>query len=337
MHNIQTIIISRTDNLGDVILTLPLAGFLKKEFPQAKILFIGKSYTAPIIQASKAIDEFLDREEVLKKPEALSAKDAIIFVFPDKELAKIAQKQKVKYRIGTSHRWFHWLHLNKLVSFSRKKSDLHESQLNFKLLKPLKLSSEIALEELPKFYHFEAEEKNEKIKKFLSRVGEKEKIIIFHPKSKGSAREWDLKNYFNLAKKLEDFPIKIFITGTAKEGELIKKELTELITLKNVINTTGEFSLKELITLIDQSDGLLACSTGPLHIASALGKYALGIYPPIRPMHPTRWKPVGENAHFLVLTKDCNDCRKSGLCHCIQSISVEEIFNHITKNIFTKP
>ena len=35
----KNIIISRTDNIGDVVLTLPLAGILKENFPKAKVYF----------------------------------------------------------------------------------------------------------------------------------------------------------------------------------------------------------------------------------------------------------------------------------------------------------
>lgn len=63
-------------------------------------------------------------------------------------------------------------------------------------------------------------------------------------------------------------------------------------------------NLKQFISFIAAADGLIAASTGPLHIAAALGKVALGIYPPIKPMHPPgRWAPLGKNASYLVLEK----------------------------------
>ncbi len=37
------IIISRTDSIGDVVLTLPVAAVLKKYFPEIKIGFMGKA------------------------------------------------------------------------------------------------------------------------------------------------------------------------------------------------------------------------------------------------------------------------------------------------------
>jgi len=89
LNSIQRIIISRNDNLGDVILTLPIAGILKRFFPDVKIIFLGKKYTKPIIDTSINIDDFVDWDELRKMPEedALSIfknykADAIIHVFP---------------------------------------------------------------------------------------------------------------------------------------------------------------------------------------------------------------------------------------------------------------
>ncbi len=105
----------------------------------------------------------------------------------------------------------------------------------------------------------------------------------------------------------------------------------ELFALPHVVDLTGKVSLAELVAVISHADGLVACSTGPLHIAAAMGKRTVGIYPPIRPMHPGRWGPVGPRASYLVLNKDCSDCRKSGDCACIRAIGVGEVRERIVE------
>ena len=49
MSNIQRIMIVRTDSIGDVMLTLPMAFYIKQTFPNAELFFLGKSYTKDII------------------------------------------------------------------------------------------------------------------------------------------------------------------------------------------------------------------------------------------------------------------------------------------------
>ena len=318
----KTIILSRTDNLGDVILTLPFAGYLKSVDPDLKIYFIGKGYTQPIIEKSVFVDQFLDKELILKTPSLLAEVKAknIVFIYPDRKLIPLAKEIGIQNRIATRHRWFNWLYCNYLVEFSRIRSSLHESQLNFKLLKPFKLPDEIDLNEIKKYFGLVATHRD-----FNGLLSSEKFNLIIHPKSKNSAREWNLDNYQQLIKSLPQIEFKIFITGLKEEGAIVRKELPELFDHAHVTDLTGKFSLDELMSFINQADGLLACSTGVLHLASALGKRALGLYSPMKPIHPGRWMPLGKHSDYLVLNKTCTDCRRSKNCACINSITPDEV------------
>src|SRR5688572_1716368 len=94
----ERIIISRTDSIGDVMLTLPCVGLLRQRFPACRIIFLGKSYTRAVIEACEHVDEFVDWDELKLKTgnekyetlKRLNA-DAIVHVFPRKEIAKLAK------------------------------------------------------------------------------------------------------------------------------------------------------------------------------------------------------------------------------------------------------
>lgn len=326
LKDIKTIIISRTDAIGDVILSLPLAGVLKKENPNLKVIFLGRNYTEDIIKSSNFVDKFiswdiigqLPRQEIIEQFKALNA-DAIVHVFPNKEIAKIAKQAKIKYRIGTSHRIYHWFTCNENVKLGRKNSSLHEAQLNVKLLSPIVNNTDFELSELSEFYGYPS---SKTIKKSLEEILDSEKFnLILHPKSHGSAREWGMGNFEKLVDLLDASKYKIFITGTEKE----KAAIGTLLGHPKVYDLTGQLTLEELISFISNADGLVAASTGPLHIAAAFGKKAIGIYPPIKPMHPGRWAPIGKKSAYLVIDKTCEDCRKGGFCTCIQEITAEQV------------
>ncbi|SFF21246.1 glycosyltransferase family 9 protein [Thermoflexibacter ruber] len=315
----QKIILSRTDNIGDVVLTLPMAGAIKKQIPDSQVFFIGKAYTKPIVESSIFIDKFFDRAEVLQEPDLLRSigATAIVHVFPDKAIANLAKKLKIPHRIGTSHRVFHWLTCNHLPNIGRKNSHLHEAQLNLKLLASLKLKSDYELSEIADLYGMS---RIAPLDVTLAKLIHSHKFnLILHPKSKGSAREWYLKNYDSLIKSLDTNTFECFITGTETEGEKIRQEMPMIF--ERAKDLTGQLSLSQLISFINACDGLVACSTGPLHIAAALGKKAIGLFPPIRPMHPARWQAIGKKAQTLCIEKYCEDCRKNIECACIQSIS----------------
>jgi len=325
----KRIIISRTDSIGDVIVTLPLAAFLKEQNKNITIYFIGTAYTKSIIEACPHVDVFLDRATLIQHglPADVQAQ-AIVFAFPDKELEKKIRKQ-VPIRVGTANRWYHWLYLNTRISFSRKNSPLHESQLNFHLLSPWFDAPIPSLEKI-KSYTLLKIESNTDLKAILDPSAKKH--VIFHTKSKGSAREWPLSNYHQLAKLVAPLQYQVYISGTAAEGKLIHEQCPELFLEKNVTDITGKFSLHEFIEFINICDATVACSTGPLHISAALNKQTIGIYPPIRPMHAGRWGPLGSRSTALVSTKSCDLCRTTGTCMCIQSITPEYVYEAFIDN-----
>ncbi|MBO9700182.1 MAG: glycosyltransferase family 9 protein [Sporocytophaga sp.] len=325
----KNILISRTDNLGDVVLTFPLAAYLKQRFPDSMILFLGKKYTADLIKACNSIDEFISRESLIDDPSLLKSKniETAIFVYPDKDVAKICKQSGIPVRIGTSHRTFHWLYANKKISFSRKKSDLHEAQLNFKLLEGLGVKEIPSIGTLGSL--LDVSPKSELPEAVKSELDSAKKKIILHPKSKGSAREWPIQNYFSLAKRLISAGYTPIITGTKDEGQKIRNEQEDFFSLPEMIDLTGKVTLGELISVIAKADGLVACSTGPLHIASALGIHTVGFYPSIKPMHAGRWKPIGKYSTVLSLDKECFDCAKGGNCICIESLKTEQVFEII--------
>jgi ADP-heptose:LPS heptosyltransferase len=334
-NNIKKIIISRTDAIGDVLLTLPVCGIIKKYYPDVKIVFLGRTYTESIINCCEHIDEFLNADTLLKmnKNEAVEAlqkvkADTIIHVFPNKEIASLAKTAKIKNRIGTTNRLFHWTTVNKLVKLSRKNSDLHEAQLNIKLLSAIGIDEVPALNKLNEYIGFtKISTLNNEYNSFIDRS----KInVILHPKSNASAREWSLDNFKSLINLLPEEKVKIFISGTEKEKIALADWMKQLPA--NVIDITGIFPLPQFIAFIGQADYLIAASTGPLHIASSLDIGAIGIYPPIRPMHPGRWQPIGKKAQALVINKSCSDCRKDPhACVCIDLINAKQIADIILK------
>ncbi|UKN00671.1 glycosyltransferase family 9 protein [Paracrocinitomix mangrovi] len=303
---LQKIVISRTDSIGDVVLTLPLAGILKKKYPEATIVMLIKSYTRSIVACSEYVDEIwewdvIERWSYNDQIKWLVAHnvDCFIHVFPRKELARLAKKAEVPIRIGTSHRSYHILTCNKRVNFTRKRSDLHEAQLNTKLLEPLGIKKEYSLKELASFLGFTKIPDLPKHFKDLLNL-DKQKVI-FHPKSQGSAREWPLEQYMSLATQLDADKFQIFFTGTKNESE----EFSHLIPKQdNIVDLSGQMSLEELVAFISHVDHLVAASTGPLHISAACGVHAIGLYTDMRPIHPGRWQPIGNEVTIIVSEKN---------------------------------
>lgn len=288
------ILLSRTDSIGDVVLTLPMAGVLKEALPDAKVSFLGRTYTRPVVERCTHVDTFYDWDTLNHQP---LDTDTIVHVFPRKEISRWAKRSSIATRIGTSHRLYHWTTCNRLVNLGRKKSPLHEAQLNLALLNPLLQQPILSLKQLPDYYGWRhSSVARENYAQFLS----KQKFnLIIHPKSQGSAIEWPLSHYLQLIQQLPPDQFQLIVTGTAAEGDIIQKTCPDLFQPDHVMNATGAFSLSDFIDFIARADGLLACSTGPLHLAAASGIRSLGLYSSVRPIHAGRWGPVGKMAEHL--------------------------------------
>jgi heptosyltransferase-3 len=295
------IIISRTDNIGDVVLTLPVAVALRKRFPDSKISFLGKEYTRAVADACPAINQYISYNDLCnldpkKATEYLRSlkPDVIIFVFPEARVMKWAADASIRLRIATAGRWHSWIFCNRRIRMSRKRSDLHEAQLNFKLLSPLGILEIPPLQDLAANFTIPTPALQHKVMSSLDNIAPGKRIILHALGVSGV--DWPLSSFLQLGKLLAADGFEVIFTGTESDGIVLRKHLPASAKFHDV---TGKFSLSELIQFMSQCQGIVACSTGPLHIAAALGITTVGLFSPHRPIHPGRWSPLGPNAHCL--------------------------------------
>jgi ADP-heptose:LPS heptosyltransferase len=138
--------------------------------------------------------------------------------------------------------------------------------------------------------------------------------LIIHPGTNGNTREWPLTYVEKLITILDEKKFNIIITGSLHEQE----KLAHLIqTCPKAKNAVGKLSLKEFVALISHADGLLANSTGPLHIAGAFNIHTLGLFPADAGKDPGRWQALGSHSEFIVA--------KNETAEAMQTISVEQV------------
>lgn len=297
--DLKHVVISRTDGIGDAVLTLPVAGALKKLLPGVRITFLGRAYTRAVTDACSHVDYFANWDDAAELSPANQADfmrtlkaDALIHAFPRKEVVIAAHTAAIPLTVGTARRWHCALRVTHRTWFSRKNSILHEAALNLKLLQPLGLHP--SLDPLvfggwmgmrtPNALTPEA-------RNFLIHP----KTLLLHPLSHGSAVEWPVERFADLALRMSDDGWSVGITATAAERD----RLGDRLPWNRVTDFGGQLNLQQLMALIGNSTAMVAGSTGPLHLAAALGIHALGLYAPVRPIFATRWRPIGPNAHFI--------------------------------------
>jgi ADP-heptose:LPS heptosyltransferase len=191
-------------------------------------------------------------------------------------------------------------------------------QLNLKLLKPFGITEKFSLKTLAGFYGLK---KLKPLENEYASLVRKEKFnLIIHPKSQGNAREWSIENFTALIQLLDEDKYSIFVSGTEAERKFIQPLLDAVA--NKVIDIVGRIPLGQFISFVNECDAIVANSTGPIHIAAALGKNAIGLYPPLKPKHAGRWGPVGLKSQVFTLNKFCEKCKLTkDWCECINSIN----------------
>ncbi|HEY4319349.1 MAG TPA: glycosyltransferase family 9 protein [Herbaspirillum sp.] len=329
----QHILISRTDNIGDVILTLPMAARLKQINPGVKISLLCRSYTSRLVRYCNSVDEVVELESIADPTEYFRASDidTIIMAQPDHDLALAAFKGRIRNRIGNARQKLYLkFFCNRHVYFSKGKCEAHEAQINFQFLRPYGENSIPAREDIPALYDFSIPA-DEKINGMLAPHAFN---LILHTKSNGHGREWPVAHYLRLAQLLRDEPgTCVWLTGSDQEGQWLTQHAQELLALPNVRNVCGQFTLAELSIFIKHADGLIASGTGPLHLSAAIGQRTLGLFPPTRPMHPGRWAPLGEHAETLYMETCESNCLATGSpsCDCMRKIQPEAVYRIVRR------
>ncbi len=300
----NNILIVRTDRLGDVLLTTPVSTALRATFPGARISWLVRPYTAPLLEHNPDIDQILvDRGE---SPAQLADRirneryDAAIVAYPRWRIVLALWLARVPLRIGPANKAYCVL-LNRRVRQRRSKGAKHEADCNLELLAPLGAP----FKRYPTRYVATDEERNA-ARRLLDAKGisGERPVAILHPGSGGSSARWPLGHFMELGDRLHASGCDLVVTGGP--GENHKGAMTAGLRRPPVFIPAGSVSIRELAAILSWADLVVTNSTGPLHLAVALGVPTVSIYSSIPTRHPARWGPYpayveGDETHRVVL------------------------------------
>lgn len=337
MKNPKNVLIIRTDRIGDVILSIPLAEQFKKHFPECKVTFLVRDYTKELLIGNQFIDEVLVLKEfngkidVHTNVQMIKGKkfDAAIIVYPTFELAWMIFKSRIKHRIGTGYRWYSFL-FNHRIFEHRKTAERHELEYNLNLLKVFNIKPEVNKQNVSFFLH-RNEESIEKIDRLINslEINPNKPFIIVHPGSGGSSVDLPINKMRELVNLLSKLDVYIFITGAESEINLAES----LSSNKNVFNLAGKLVLQDLVELIRRGKIFISNSTGPMHIAASLGLYIVAFFPKIKECSVERWGPYTNKCSIFKPELDCVNCTKEQCLrlNCMNTITIGNVFEEIVK------
>jgi len=315
----------RTDGIGDLILTLPAATALKQQRPDVRLSYLVSRYAAPVLEHHPDVDEILYdpgfENDIARRQLLRRGFDAIVFFKPYRGWFWSAYRAGIRRRIGTGYRWYSLL-LSDKVYEHRSRFDKHESEYNLNLLKPLGVSAQHP--KPPRLYltPFEISQANE-ILTDLTRPR-----VIVHP-GNIYARNWTSERYFDLTRELRTHGFSVILTGSEQEWKNFNRpERDAYLENSGALNLMGRLNLRQFIAVVSQCDLVVSGSTGPMHVAAALGVATVSLFDPRRGSSTVRWGPLGDRGVvFKPEVPTCEKCiyEKCPYWDCMDRIPVETV------------
>jgi ADP-heptose:LPS heptosyltransferase len=320
------ILIIRNDRLGDLVLALPVARAIRRDAPKAYIGLLASAYAAPLVEKDPDFDAVYsvaqgDFRERIKA----AGFDAALVLFANWRNAWLALRCGIPKRVGPSFRPFSLLFTHR-VGARRSEGLRSEADYNQDFLAPLAVPSTESAPSLKLGREDIAQARAWLKKKKL--LGRGKPLVMLHPGSGGSAWNWSPQRYGQLGRELaKKNKARILVTGSSQERALV--ELVRSGAGHRALTMDREFPIRVFAGLLSHADLFVSGSTGPMHLAAALGAPTLSFFPPLRSMSPLRWGPLG-NVHSVLtppglgISDRINFGPDSVLRACMDRITVED-------------
>lgn len=321
------IAVVRTDRLGDMVLTLPMLRAIKYCCKECELSLIARKYVKPLLYKQDFIDRVYYLEDTHNdiQPIFNSQKFDVVF-FPRPRFQEVfpAFREQIPHRVGTFYRWYSLLFTHRIKEH-RKTSEFNEAEYNIHMVNSF-FGTNYLLEYVPIFPDPRA---INKVKELLETLNLKpNNFVILHPGSGGSTITWDISKFNELSLLFNKMEIPVVVTGGHSEQRMGKVLQTFS---PNVVNFIGRLSLYETIALISMAKGLVANSTGILHIASVMGIPIVGVFPNTPHLSAKRWGPIGPfSATVSPITPNPEEIDNMNL------IQPEAVLNELLKQIKRK-
>lgn len=321
------ILLVRPDGIGDEVLCLPVASALRGLLPDAHISFLSSAYAAPVLQHHPDLDGVLSasgKERFGERVALFRGFDVAIFLRPFRQWMIAAWAARVPIRVATGYRWYS-VFMNRRVYEHRHDFSKHESEYNLGLLRGLGLIPGPGKRPVLTCTEGERQAARTRIEAMPS------PRVVVHPGG-FSTRHWRTRHYHDLVVELARAGYGVILSGSADEGQRFCAEMQrDQIPSAGVLNLMGRIDLRELMAVIAESDALVSGSTGPAHLAAALGCPFISLFDPRRSALPIRWQPLGRGVVLRPQVPTCEKCiyEKCPYWDCLDRITVDQVMSQV--------
>lgn len=341
---VKTIAICKFVGMGSIVQSTPLLKTLRKNYPNAKIIFVTNQTNVSLFHFIDEVDDVFyvsdkgilsligssigllwklwkNRPDVYIDLEIYSNYSSVITTM------SLARNRMGFFKDDKSYRKGMYTHM----IFFNIKSPVSQTYLQFARLQKCKeISTEVKLN-ASKIDSTSITTINTKLNISLL-----EKYILINPNASDLRleRRWLSENVIQLIKILEvEYPdFKIILIGDKNEVPYVHSIAKQLGT--NVIDSSGKLTLHELIALISKTTLLITNDTGPMHLAFGLKVKTVSLFGPCSPQQ------YGGMGNTIAIYKNvyCSPCVHDFLIppckgdnQCMKKIGTKEVVDAVGK------
>ena len=366
----KKILVIRFSSVGDIVMTLPVAGALKELYGEdCKIVWMTKKVYADLVTSNKFIDEviyfedFQDKwfriiKEIVRNVNKwfnkrtfknLTVIKNFLYLFPvNKKLSNYKfdlvldlqgtiESSVLSISTRAAVRLIPWHVKNGAERFAKQiipdTDNKHEIE---KYLDVVRFLSKNKSDKISFGWDFTESDKN--LLKDLCKknnIDLKKPYVILPLRTQWESKNYPLEYWADIIKYFNKVGATAVVCGTNSDKRCTENLRALLGDSYNFIDLCGKTTMKQLILLINYAKLIISSDSGPMHIAYSLGKPLIALF---GATNPKIVGPMGGEVHVLQIDRECRCCKKK-LCprnlDCLRNIKPELVIN-IIKRFFKK-
>jgi heptosyltransferase-2 len=302
-ERVRRLLVVRDDRLGDLVLSLPAVDALRRTYPGARMGLVVRPDLAPLARMVPALDEVLeahtDRAR-LRREIARFEPDLLVCISRSAGIAWSAVRAGVRERVGTGYQFYSPL-FTRTVGERRRAGGRHETEyaLSFAHRAGAPGGAEVFALAVP-------DDATAAVADWLETRGLDGPIAVLHPGSGGSCPRWPVRHFAELAALLRAEGARVVFTTGPEDAWCAEALDASSRPVREVPRFRAD--IDRLPALLRSAALVVSNSTGPLHLAAALGTPTLGIYAPWPTCGVARWGPYASNG--WAVAAECPEARR---------------------------
>jgi heptosyltransferase I len=318
--------------IGDVARALPLAGLLRRRFPEANLTWSVEPASLALLELCRFIDEIIvfDRPggvpAFLRFLQTVRARrfDLVLDLQRHFKSGLISRWSGAPYRLGfhrSDAKEFNWLFNNLYIPATGNSTP--------KILHYLKFAEFLGAPQEPIEWDLQlTAEDHRRAENLLCGSGRKAAVLFIG--SRWQSKQWFAAQIAATASAIRArHGFEVVFLGAPADRALASE--AEALSAERIINLTGQTSLRDAVAIIARARFCVGPDTGLMHIAAALGTPVVSLW---GATEPVRTGPYGFGDLAIQGTADCSPCGRRHCAIgrvCMQSIGTEAILAMIDR------